>query len=169
MNPQTGEILAMVSLPSYDANQFSRGITNSEFSRLITNPNKPLINHAIGDIQPPGSTYKLVTGTGSLGDRIITTTSTVRSKPFVQLGATKFWEWNRRGWGPLTIYEGFGHSSDTYFYQLAQRLGIDRLGYWARQYGFGSPTGIDLPNEAAGLVPIEPVEDGRLRAADLSR
>jgi penicillin-binding protein 2 len=153
MNPQTGEILAMVSLPTYDANEFSRGITNAEFKRLITDPNKPLINHAIGDIQPPGSTYKIVTGTGALGEKIISTTSTVMSKAYVQLGATRFWEWNRRGWGPLTIYEGFGHSSDTYFYQLAHRLGIERLGYWARQYGFGSLTGIDLPNEAAGLVP----------------
>jgi penicillin-binding protein 2 len=153
MNPQTGEVLAMVSYPTYDANQFARGISNAEFAKLLKNPNKPLINHAIGDIQPPGSTYKLVTGTGALADKIISTTSTVTSKPYVQLGTTKFWEWNRQGWGPLTIYEGFGHSSDTYFYQLSHRLGINRLGYWARQFGFGSPTGIDLPNEAAGLVP----------------
>ena len=153
MNPQTGEVLAMVSYPTYDANLFSRGITNAEYDKLLKNPNKPLINHAIGDIQPPGSTYKLVTGTGALADKIITTTSTLMSKPYVQLGSTKFWEWNRQGWGPLDIYEGFGHSSDTYFYQLANRLGIDRLGYWARQFGFGSATGIDLPNEAAGLVP----------------
>jgi len=153
MNPQTGEVLAMVSYPTYDGNLFSRGITNAQFAKLLKNPNKPLINHAIGDIQPPGSTYKLVTGTGALADKVISTTSTVTSKPYVQLGATKFWEWNRQGWGPLNIFEGFGHSSDTFFYQLAHRLGIERLAYWARQLGFGSPTGIDLPNEAAGLVP----------------
>jgi penicillin-binding protein 2 len=153
MNPQTGEVLAMVSYPTYDANVFARGVTNAQYQQLLANPNKPLINHAIGDIQPPGSTYKLVTGTGSLAEKIITKTSTVLSKPFVQLGATRFWEWNRRGWGPLNITEGFGHSSDTFFYQLAYRLGIERLGYWARQFGFGSPTGIDLPNEASGLVP----------------
>lgn len=153
MNPQTGEILAMVSYPTYDANLFSQGISNAEFDKLLSNPDKPLINHAIGDIQPPGSTYKIVTGTGSLAEKVISTTSTIESKPYVQLGATKFWEWNRQGWGPLDIYEGFAHSSDTFFYQLAQRLGIERLAYWARQFGFGSPTGIDLPNEAAGLVP----------------
>ncbi len=153
MNPQTGEVLAMVSYPTYDANLFSRGITNAQYNRLLKNPNKPLINHAIGDIQPPGSTYKIVAGTGGLADKKISTTSTITSKPYVQLGATKFWEWNRAGWGPLNIYEGFGHSSDTFFYQLSYRLGIDRLAYWARQLGFGSPTGIDLPNEAAGLVP----------------
>jgi len=154
-NPQTGEILAMVSLPTYDANLFSRGISDADFAKLLANPDKPLINHAIGDIQPPGSTYKLVTGTGVLADRIISTATKVLSKPFVQIGATKFWEWNRQGWGPLDIYEGFGHSSDTFFYQMANLLGMDRLAYWARQFGFGSPTGIDLPNEARGLVPTD--------------
>jgi penicillin-binding protein 2 len=153
LNPQTGEVVAMVSYPTYDANLFSRGISDAEFKKLLDNPGKPLINHAIGDIQPPGSTYKLVTATGALGDKLISPSSTVLSKPYVELGATKFWEWNRRGWGPLDIFEGFGHSSDTFFYQLANRLGMDRLGYWARQFGYGSPTGIDLPNEARGLVP----------------
>jgi penicillin-binding protein 2 len=153
LNPQTGEVLAMVSYPSYDANLFSRGISEADFQKLLKNPHKPLINHAIGDLQPPGSTYKLVTGTGALADKIITPTSTLMSKPYLQLGTTKFWEWNRRGWGPLDINGGFGHSSDTYFYQLAGSLGIDRLAYWAKQLGFGARTGIDLPNEAAGLVP----------------
>ncbi len=153
LNPQTGEVLAMVSYPSYDANLFSQGITDAQFKKLLTNPHKPLINHAIGDLQPPGSTYKLVTATGGLADKIITTSSTLLSKPYVQLGATKFWEWNRQGWGPLNVFNGFGHSSDTYFYQLADKLGIGRLAYWARQLGYGQPTGIDLPNEAAGLVP----------------
>jgi penicillin-binding protein 2 len=153
LNPQTGEVLAMVSYPSYDANLFSRGISDKEFQKLLKNPHKPLINHAIGDIQPPGSTYKLVTAAGGLADKRITRTSTLVSKPYVLLGDTKFWEWNRQGWGPLDIYGGFGHSSDTYFYQLSHKLGIDRLAYWARQFGYGQPTGIDLPNEAAGLVP----------------
>ncbi len=153
LNPQTGEVLAMVSFPTYDANQFSKGITDAQFRKLLNNPNKPLINHAIGDIQPPGSTYKIVTGTAALAEKVITTSSTVTSKPYVQLGDTKFWEWNRAGWGPLTIYEGFGHSSDTYFYQLANRLGITRLAHWAKQLGFGQKSGIDLPYEAAGLVP----------------
>jgi len=153
LDPQTGEVLAMVSFPTYDANQFSRGITDAQFKALLDNPQKPLINHAIADIQPPGSTYKLVTGFGSLADKVITSTSTITSKPYVQLGNTKFWEWNRRGWGPLTITEGFGRSSDTYFYQLSQKLGMERLAHWAQQLGFGSVTGIDLPFEAAGLVP----------------
>jgi penicillin-binding protein 2 len=155
LNPQTGEVLAMVSYPTYDANLFSRGISDADFKKLLDNPDKPLINHAIGDIQPPGSTYKLVTATAGLADKIISTTSTLLSKAYVQLGATKFWEWNRQGWGPLDILEGFAHSSDTFFYQLANLVGMDRLAFWARQFGYGSPTGIDLPNEAKGLVPTQ--------------
>jgi penicillin-binding protein 2 len=153
MNPQTGEILAMVSLPTYDNNKFARGISQAEYKKLLQNKDKPLLNHAIQAHYAPGSTYKLVTGTGGLADRDITADTRVMTKPFLTLGETKFYEWNRRGWGPCDIYCGFGHSSDTYFYQVAGMLGIDRLAYWARQYGFGARTGVDLPGEVDGIVP----------------
>ena len=73
MNPQTGEVLAMVSLPTYDNNEFAKGISNAEYAKLLNNPDKPLTNHAIQEQFPPGSTYKLVTGTGVLADGKITT------------------------------------------------------------------------------------------------
>lgn len=153
MNPQTGEVLAMVSLPTYDNNRFARGISATEYDRLLQDKDKPLLNHAIQAHYAPGSTYKLVTGTGALADRKITPSTRLMTKSFLTLGETKFYEWNRRGWGPCDIYCGFGHSSDTFFYQVAGMLGIDRLAYWARQYGFGSLTGIDLPGEVEGIVP----------------
>jgi penicillin-binding protein 2 len=153
MNPQTGEILAMVSLPTYDNNKFARGISSKDFRKLLSNKDKPLLNHAIQAHYAPGSTYKLVAGTGGLADREITESTRLTTKGYLTLGTTKFYEWNRRGWGPCDIYCGFGHSSDTFFYQLAGKLGIDRLAHWARQYGFGSPTGVDLPGEVAGIVP----------------
>jgi penicillin-binding protein 2 len=153
LNPQTGEVLAMVSYPSYDANLFSRGISDEQFQKLLTNPHRPLTNHVISEVHPPGSTYKLVTGLGALADGVITRSSTLLSQPYVEVGSTRFWEWNRRGWGPLDVHEAFGRSSNTFFFQLAQQLGIDRLAHWARQLGFGQRTGIDLPNEAAALVP----------------
>jgi penicillin-binding protein 2 len=156
MNPQTGEILALVSLPTYDNNLFAAGISNEDFQALAQDPNKPLINHAINEHYPPGSTYKLVTGTGALADGEIRDTTKVMTKGFLTLGDTRFYEWNRRGWGPCDMYCGFGHSSDTYFYQLAGMLGIDRLAHWANQYGFGEPTGIDLPGEVSGIVPSNP-------------
>ena len=153
MNPQTGEILAMVSLPTYDNNKFARGISQTEYKKLLQNKDKPLLNHAIQAHYAPGSTYKLVTGTGGLADGDISESTRVLTKPFLTLGETKFFEWNHRGWGPCDIYCGFGHSSDTFFYQVAGMLGIDRLAYWARQYGFGEKTGVDLPGEVGGIVP----------------
>jgi penicillin-binding protein 2 len=153
MNPQTGEVLAMVSLPSYDNNLFSGGISNTDFQNLVNDPDKPLTNHAVNAHYPPGSTYKLVAGTGALADGKITPSTRIQTRSYLTLGSTRFYEWNRRGWGGCNLDCGFGHSSDTYFYQVAGRLGIDRLGYWAKQYGFGAPTGIDLPNEVGGIVP----------------
>jgi penicillin-binding protein 2 len=153
MNPQTGEVLAMVSLPTYDNNLFARGISKADFKRLLSDPNQPLLNHAIAEQYPPGSTYKLVTGTGALADGKITPTTKIETKGYLTIGTYRYYDWNRRGFGPLDIKLGFGESSDTFFYQLAGMLGIDRLGWWARQFGFGAPTGIDLPGEAAGIVP----------------
>ena len=153
MNPQTGEILAMVSLPAYDNNVFARGISQTEYEALVEDPARTLTNFAISEQYPPGSTYKLVTGTGALQDRLIRDTTLIDTKPYLSIGSYRYYEWNKRGWGPLDIYDGFGHSSDTFFYQLAGMLGIDRLAYWARDFGFGDRTGIDLPNEARGIVP----------------
>ena len=153
MNPQNGEILAMVSLPSYDNNKFAQGISSSDYRRLLRDPAKPMLNVAVNEQYPPGSTYKLVTGTGALADGKISPTSRVKTEPFIEIGEWKYWDWNREGWGPLNIYDGFGHSSDTFFYRLSGMLGIDRLAYWAHQFGFGKPTGIDLPAEAGGIVP----------------
>jgi penicillin-binding protein 2 len=153
MNPQTGEVLAMVSLPTYDNNLFATGISNADFQGLLKEPGRPLVDHAISDQYPPGSTYKLVTGTGGLGDGKLTEHTLIQTKAFLSLGPFKYWDWNHAGFGAIDIKTGFGHSSDTFFYQVAGMLGIDRLAYWAHQYGFGSPTGIDLPGEAAGIVP----------------
>jgi penicillin-binding protein 2 len=153
MNPQTGEVLAMVSLPTYDDNAFAKGISAKDYAKLLNDKNKPLLNHAIQAHYPPGSTYKLVAGSGALADNKISPTSRVNTRPYLLLGRTKFWDWNHRGWGPIPIKLGFAHSSDTFFFQLAGMLGIERLAHWAHQYGFGAPTGIDLPGEVAGIVP----------------
>jgi penicillin-binding protein 2 len=153
MNPQTGEVLAMVSLPTYDDNAFAKGISSKDYNKLLNDKNKPLLNHAVQAHYPPGSTYKLVGGSGALADNKITPTSLVHTRPYLLLGRTKFWEWNHRGWGSIPIKLGFAHSSDTFFFQIAGMLGIERLAHWAHEYGFGKPTGIDLPGEVAGIVP----------------
>ena len=153
MNPQTGEVLAMVSLPTYDDNAFARGISATEYAKLLNNKNKPLLNHAVQAHYPPGSTYKLVAGSGALADNKISASTRISTRPYLQLGPTKFWEWNHRGWGAIPIKLGFAHSSDTFFFQMAGLLGIERLAHWAHEYGFGAQTGIDLPGEVAGIVP----------------
>ncbi len=153
MNPQTGEVLAMVSMPTYDDNQFAQGISTKQYRALLDNKYKPLINHAISEQYPAGSTYKLVTGSAGLADHKITANTLIHTAGFLQLGGARFHDWNPNGFGMCNLYCGFGNSSDTYFYQVAARVGIDRLGYWAKNYGFGSKTGIDLPAEASGIVP----------------
>jgi penicillin-binding protein 2 len=153
MNPQTGEILADVSLPTYDNNLFARGISTKDYKALVNDPAKPLLDHAIGEQYPPGSTYKIVTGSGALADGKITDRTVLQTHPFIAIGRFRYYENNRRGYGPQNIYTGFANSADTFFYQVAAKLGIERLAYWARQFGFGATTGIDLPAEAAGSVP----------------
>ena len=153
MNPQTGEVLALVSLPSYDNNLFARGISVKDYTTLLKNKDQPLTNHAVQAHYPPGSTYKLVTGTGGLGDGEITAQTRIQTRGYLTLAGARFYDWNRRGFGACNMNCGFGHSSDTYFFQVAGMLGADRLAYWGRQYGFGKPTGIDLPGEVSGIVP----------------
>jgi len=153
MNPQNGEILALVSLPAYDNNQFSQGITKQQYQALLSDPARPLVNHGISDQYPPGSTYKLVAGTGLLADGKITAATKIRTAGFLMLGGIRFRDWNDRGFGMCNVVCAFANSSDTFFYQAAAMLGIDRHAYWGKQFGFGSPTGIDLPAEASGVVP----------------
>ncbi|HEX7612618.1 MAG TPA: penicillin-binding transpeptidase domain-containing protein, partial [Candidatus Limnocylindrales bacterium] len=159
---------------------FADGISETAFQKLLADKNQPLLNKAISQYAP-GSTYKLVTATAGLSGvpyhpasaggapiaaqpPAITTSDTLLSQPFIKIGAYTFWEWNKIGWGPLNIVQGISFSSDTFFYQLSELLGgsldhwnanvaIDNLAYWARQYGFGEATGVDLPGEAKGIVP----------------
>jgi penicillin-binding protein 2 len=153
MNPQNGEILAMVSLPAYDNNEFAQGISTADYRKLLRDPTRPMLNVAIGEQYPPGSTYKLVTGSGALQDGKISPTTNIKTEPFIEIGEWKYWDWNKEGFGLVNIFGGFAHSSDTFFFRLAGMLGIDRLAYWAHQWGFGKPTGIDLPGEVSGIVP----------------
>nr|MBA2631911.1 hypothetical protein [Chloroflexota bacterium] len=156
MNPQTGEILAMVSLPAYDSNQFAAGITADEFGVYLTDPNKPLRNHAISDIYPPGSTYKLVTGIAAMEEGVTTAGRQWPTYGCYQIpGAAEgecLYDWNRAGFGPLAMVDAFAKSSDTFFYQMAVATGIDPLAAWARHLGFGETSGIRLPSEEPGII-----------------
>jgi penicillin-binding protein 2 len=146
MNPQNGEILAMVSLPTYDDNLFSQGISTKVYQAYLNNPNKPLLNHMVANQYPPGSTFKMITAVAALADKRITPSTLIHTAGYLTLGGLRFVDWNHLGFGMCNLTCGFEHSSDTYFYQAAALVGIDRLSYWAHQFGLGAPTGIDLPN-----------------------
>ena len=161
----------MVSLPTYDDNLFARGISRQGVQQAReqspigrSQPRRQRAVPAWLDVQARDRHRRARRTARS------PTTERVVDHAIPDLGrGYRYWDWNRRGWGPLNIYDGFGHSSDTFFYQLAGRLGIDRLAYWAKQFGFGERTGIDLPAEARGTVPVERLERRGLRPADLPR
>ncbi|HEV2011971.1 MAG TPA: penicillin-binding protein 2 [Candidatus Limnocylindria bacterium] len=161
MNPQTGEILSMVSTPAYDNNMFVRGITQKELDALNKDDRHPLVNKAVGEIYPPGSTFKMVTALSALTAGTATRNTVVNvSALSISVSGTSFFDW--RAHGPLNLVDGYAHSSDIYFYTLAggspmsssvQGVGPDNIAKYARMLGFGAPTGVDLPGEAAGIMP----------------
>ena len=161
LNPQNGEILAMVSIPGYDNNMFARGITQPELDALNADDRHPLVNKAIGDRYPAGSTFKMVTGLSALSEGTATrsTVVNVTARSFTVSG-TPFFDWTVHG--SLDFVNGFAHSSDIYFYTLAggspmapnvKGVGPDAIAKYARMLGFGAPSGIDLPNENGGIMP----------------
>lgn len=156
MNPQTGEVEAMVSLPAYDSNKFARGISADDYQVYLDDPNRPLRNHAISDIYPPGSTYKLVTGIAAMEEGVTTPSRLWQTYGCYQIPSAPrgecLYDWNRAGFGKLDMVDAFAVSSDTYFYQMAIGAGIDSMATWAHQLGFGEPTGIRLPGESGGIV-----------------
>lgn len=156
MNPQTGEILAMVSLPAYDNNKFASGISAADFQVYLDDPDRPLRNHAISDIYPPGSTYKLVTGIAALEEDVTTPSQLWQTYGCFQIpGAPEgecLYDWNRSGFGRLDMVDAFAVSSDTFFYQMAIETGIDPMAAWANDLGFGERSGIRLPGESAGII-----------------
>ncbi len=160
MNPQNGEILAMVSTPAYDNNVFVKGITQKELDALNKDDRHPLVNKAVGEIYPPGSTFKMVTGLSALTAGTATRNTIVNvTSNVISVSGFNFYDW--RAHGTLDFVHGFAHSSDIYFYSLAggsamssvQGVGPEAISKYGHMLGFGQPTGIDLPGEAAGIMP----------------
>ncbi len=160
MNPQNGEILAMVSIPAYDNNAFIQGVSTAQMKEWNGDYRRPLVNKAIGDIYPPGSTFKMVTGLTALSTGAATRNTVVNvTSNVLVVDGWRFYDW--RIHGALDFVNGFAHSSDIYFYTLGggnpytgQRgAGPDAMAKYGRMLGFGAPTGIDLPGEAAGIMP----------------
>lgn len=172
INPKTGEILSMVSYPSYDNSRMSRFIPAYYYNQLISDPSNPLLNHAVGDVLPAGSVFKLVTGVGALNEGVVTPDQIVETPPKIIVtekyyandpgNAREFVDWNKDGFGHLDFVHGLANSSNVYFYKLGGGykneipdggLGICRLGTYAAALGYGDAPGVGLPDEQDGLIP----------------
>ncbi len=155
IEPSTGDVLAFVSKPSFDANLFVNGISSKEFSRLNSDQRRPLFNRAIKGRYPPGSTIKPIVGLAGLEAHVITKDSTVYCPGFFSLPNSKhrYRDWKRWGHGRTDLNSAIAESCDVYFYDMAIRLGIDEIHAFMTPFGFGQKTGIDLPQESAGLLP----------------
>ena len=150
MNPMTGEIYAMVSRPAFDPNLFAHGISAKDWNKLNNNPYHPMDNKAITGEYPPGSTFKIVTGTAALTEGVVSPSELI-------MDSGHHWiipKGNADGeaLGLINFQQAMAHSDNVYFYEMGNRLGIDRIEKYARMFGLGKITGIDLPYESDGLV-----------------
>ncbi len=153
MKVQTGEIIAMVSKPSFDPNIFAAGISKKEWAGLIRDDRHPLQNRAIDGQYPPGSTYKVVTAYAALAEELIEPESTIFCPGHFQLGKGRYRCWKRGGHGAMNLHDALVQSCDVYFYTLGRQLGVDRLAQYAKKLGLGGRTGIRLAGEKPGLIP----------------
>ncbi len=149
----TGEILAMVSKPAFDANLFSSGISRSDWQRLIQDSNHPLQNKAIDGQYPPGSTYKIVTAYAGLEEKLISTNTKIFCPGQFRLGRGRYRCWKKGGHGRVNVHEALVQSCDVFFYTLGNRLGVDRLAAYAHMLGLGDFTKVNLSGEKPGLIP----------------
>jgi penicillin-binding protein 2 len=168
MNPKTGDVLAMVTLPTYDDNIFADDSREEELEQLFKDPAQPFFHRAASGLYPPGSTFKLVTAAAALRDNVANRNTVIESKGAIFVPSEYdpnyrqiFPDWSVLG--RLNMVGALANSSNVYFFYLGggyepekfQGLGNERLAAYARQFGYGSTTGIDLPNEAAGVIPDE--------------
>ncbi|HBK54806.1 MAG TPA: penicillin-binding protein 2 [Xanthomonadales bacterium] len=155
VDPRSGEVLALVSLPSFDPNRFIGGISRSDYAALVQSPSRPLFDRAVQGGYEPGSTIKPFIALAGLETGLRRA-----DQPFLSTGAftlpgqpREYRDWRKGGHGWVDVRAALEQSVNTYFYRLAHDLGIDRISEQMRRYGFGEPTGIDLPGEAVGILP----------------
>lgn len=159
MNPENGEILAMVSWPSFDNNKFSQGIDKASYEGYITDKDLPLFNRAISGNFPPGSTAKLMVSAAALQEKIITRNTAVNSTGGIMVGGTFFKDWKPGGHGSTNVTKALAWSVNTFYYYIGGGyekfvgLGVERMTDYMRAFKVSEKTGIDLPGESAGFLP----------------
>ena len=149
----SGDVLALVSIPSFDPAMFATGLTPAMWQALSTDPRNPLSNKAISGVYPPGSTFKPVVAVAALAAGVLTPETAISCPGFLELGGATFHCWRKGGHGTVRLRDAIKRSCDVFFYETARRLGIERLAAMARRFGFGSVLGLDIPGERTGLIP----------------
>lgn len=153
LDVHTGEVLAFVSAPSYDPNAMAKGLSSKEWKELVDNERNPLSNKAISGQYSPGSTFKTIVALAALESGIVHPETRFFCSGQMFLGNHAFHCWRRHGHGHLNIVEALMHSCDIFFYETAQRIGIERIAEMSRRFGLGQKTDIGLENEKTGLIP----------------
>ncbi|MBL8702333.1 MAG: penicillin-binding protein 2 [Alphaproteobacteria bacterium] len=153
LDVQSGDILAAASWPSFDPNEFSTGIPPGVWRQLLADARGPLTNKAVAGQYAPGSTFKMVVALAGLEAGVITPDQRVSCPGHMDLGDNRFHCWKKGGHGGVDMVEGIKQSCDVYFYEVARRLGIDRIAAMAKKLGLGYVLGVDLPGERGGLIP----------------
>jgi penicillin-binding protein 2 len=148
-----GDVLALVSTPSFDPTQFAFGLSREEWNGLVNHSRKPLLNKAVTGQYPPGSTFKMMVALAGLEGGIIHLGHRVTCIGHTTLGDRKFHCWKRGGHGELTLHEGIEQSCDVFFYDVARRVGIDRIAEMANRFGLGQTPNLGLGTERPGLIP----------------
>ena len=155
IEPSTGDVLALVSVPAFDPNRFAVGLSRADFRQLNSDPDKPLFHRALAGHYPPGSTIKPFLALAAVHHDVMDPEHRAMCPGhFVLPGhARRYRDWKPQGHGAVDMHQSIVQSCDVYFYQLALGLGIDQMGTFLREFGFGKPTGIDISGENPGLVP----------------
>lgn len=155
LDPRTGEILALVSSPSFNPNLFVTGISHTNYAALRDNLDQPLYNRALQGVYPPASTIKPMLGLGGIHYGYVNWETAISDPGYFSLPGDRhrFRDHKKSGHGKVNMHKAQVVSCDTYFYQLSYRMGIEKMNLWMRQFGFGAQTGVDLPNESSGLYP----------------
>ncbi len=153
LDVETGEVAVMASVPSYDPNALTLHFDEADFARMERDPHKPLVNRAIAGLYPPGSTFKMVTALAALEAGVITTNERVACSGAFAFAGETFKCWNRGGHGSVDLADAIRKSCDVYFYELAERLGVDRIAAMAKTLGLGQTYACGLGGQKDGLIP----------------
>jgi penicillin-binding protein 2 len=153
MDSQNGQVYALCSSPSFDPNLFSFGISAEQWEELLSNPAVPLTNKAIAGHYPPGSTFKIVTALAALEAGIIDDSTSFYCRGYHEVGRDRFHCWKASGHGHVNLKKSLQQSCDVFYYEVAEKLGIEKIAQMSRRLGLGDQLGIEIPGERSGLVP----------------